>query len=174
MFARGLAWTTLFIQRLELVTNRASDRYAALPLTLRESFLPFALACLPALLLSLVAPPWFMPLGVILTLYLVYEAGRSCEAPFFAFDRSQAHLRVMMPLYGFMPFWGLLLAANGSASLFLTAVCPLFLAIVYATSPALRYKLTRKRRRIPYPIGFSIVAGFIVPSQVALFWRLIK
>lgn len=174
MFARGLAWMTPFIQRLALVTDRASDSYSELPLTMRESFLPFALACFPAMLLSLFAPPWLMPVCVILTLYLVYEAGRLCEGPFFAFDRSQAHLRVMMPLYGFMPLWGLLLAAQGKPSLFLTAVCPLFFAIIYAVSPALRYKLARKQRRIPFAIGFKIVAALVVLSQVSLFWRLIK
>ena len=173
MFARGLAWTTPFIQRLSRISDRASDRYAALPQTVRESFLPFALACLPALLLSLVAPPWFMPLGVILTLYLVYDAGRYCEAPFFALDRREAHIRVMMPLYGFMPLWGILLAFDAKAALFLSAVCPLFLAVIYAVSPALRYKLDRRRRRIPYTIGFGIVAALVALSQAALFWRLI-
>lgn len=174
MFARGLAWTTPYIRALARISARAAERYAALPLPARESFLPFALACLPALLMSLAAPAWFMPLGVILTLYLVYDAGRYCEAPFFTLDRRQAHIRVVMPLYGFMPLWGILLALEAKAALFLTAVCPLFLAVIYAVSPALRNKLDRRQRRVPYAVGFSLIGGLVALSQVMLFWRLIK
>lgn len=158
----GPLWTLVFSQ----APNSFRTHYARLPTNLRNSFLPYALSCLPLVVSSLFAPIWFLPIVVPVNAYLLYGVAKAGDSALFSLDKVSAHFAVNMPLCAFVSCWGLALAALDRRAVMLHVVSIFCLLLMMACAPAFRFNLKRAERHIPLRASF-VVLGII--ASIAAF-----
>lgn len=154
------------MRHITIVVDSALARYAALPVKVKQSALPFALASLPILVSSLLGQYVVMPLVVALTAMLLYRITVITDKFMFTLSKGEALYSVTLPLCTFISVWGISLTLTGHYSMLNGVVGPYCLVLLFACAPAYRVNQLRTARRVPLPITFSIVGTLAVLAAV--------
>jgi hypothetical protein len=142
------------------IINRSLLRYAALPLKVRDSALPFIITSIPLMLSSLAGAFLVMPIVIALTAFLLFQMTKTTDSYMFSLDKQQARLSITFPLCTFIAVWGITLAALGRKSMMNGVVGPYCLLLLIACAPAFRWNASRTTRRVPLWLSFSL-AGLL-------------
>lgn len=134
----------------------------ALPLSVRQSALPFTVASLPVLASSVLGAYMVMPLVVALSAFLLYTMTKSADSFLFTMSKQRARLAVTFPLCSFIAVWVILLTIIGRGPMVNGIVGPYCILLLLACAPAYRWRAERTTRRIPLWLSFSATGAFAV------------
>ena len=140
----------------------------ALPVSVRQTALPFIIASVPVLVSSVLGAYMVMPLVVALSAFLLYTMTKSADAFLFTMSKQRARLAVTFPLCSFIAVWVILLTLIGRGPMVNGVVGPYCILLLLACAPAYRFRATRTTRRVPLSLSFS-AAGVLAVSAALKF-----
>ncbi len=149
------------------ITKVCEARYAALPLAVRQSALPFLFVSLPLMMTSITGAFQLAPLVVLLSSYQLYLMTKFTDTYMFTLNKMAARLAVTFPLCTFISIWSMLLSLLSPDKKMLNGVVgPFCLLLLIACAPAYRWSETRTARRVPLWVSFSAAGSFAVIASL--------
>lgn len=133
------------------------NKYAGLPIALRQSFFPYFLISLPLVIASLFSIYHIMPFVVLGSAYLLYAVTVHTDTYIFCLTKMQSRIRITLPMVFFVSVWAIALAWFSRKEMMLGVVGPYVSLLMLCTAPAYRVFSTRTKRRVPLDVSFGLV-----------------
>lgn len=153
------------VQRLCVRLNLNQQR-----LDLQKSLLPFAAACAPVIVTSILAPAWLALMMAAPCAWALYRVAQSLEPSLFEGTAASGFAAYVMPLNVLLMLWGSALAATGQTPAVASTAFAWTALLCLSVAPACRWSRQRKTRRVPLRWSFPLAAGLVMLAQgLALF-----
>jgi hypothetical protein len=139
-------------------------------LDFQKSLLPFAAACAPLIVTSVLAPAWLALMMAAPCAWALYRVAQTLQASLFESSASRGFTAYVMPLNVLLMLWGAALAAAGQTSAIASTAFAWTALLCLSVAPACRWSRQRSTRRVPLRWSFPVAAALVVLAQtLALF-----
>ena len=159
----------IFASHVKAFLARLQPFGALLRAKLAYSFFPVVVHALPAVISSCFMPNWLTWFVLIPTYYCLYEFAKRNEPIWFAMNHSIAHIWIVLPWFGFITTWALLLHVFHRQQQ-LAIVGPVAMLYLLAILPALRFPRSRTVRFVTLDISFSALATVVTIINTFNLW----
>lgn len=157
------------VKPVKAVLARSQPFGAVFRAKLACSFFPLIAQALPAVISSCLMPNWLTWFVLIATYYYLYTTAKRNESHWFSMKHDAAHVWVVLPWYGFITTWAVLLHILHRQQQ-LAIVGPIAMLYLLAILPALRLPRSRTVRLIPLDISFSALATMVTIINTFNLW----
>lgn len=139
-------------------------------LDLQKSLLPFAAACAPVIVTSVLAPAWLALIMAAPCAWALYRVAQSLESSLFESSAARGFAAYVMPLNTLLMLWGGALAASGQNGAIASTAFAWIALLCLSVAPACRWSRQRDARRVPLRWSFPVAAVVVVLAQGLAFF----
>lgn len=155
-------------ERLGAAHDGLYEYYGTLSQSLRNSALPYILASIPIVILSITGTIIVMPLIILMSTVLIFYIAHGMDEVVFLFTKHEARKAITIPLTLFISAWGITLVILAKGHMMNGVVGPYCAVLLVACAPAYRWNVNRTTRRLP--LWLSLSATGILAISASLFY----
>lgn len=152
-------------RNLNAVNSALYEHYANLTPKIRNSALPYILASLPIVIMSITGSIIVMPLVILMSVVLIFYIAQDMDQMIFSFTKQQARKAITIPLTAFICAWGITLVLLSEGRMMNSVVGPYCGVLLVACAPAYRWNINTAKRRVPLALSLSLTGLVAVAAS---------
>jgi hypothetical protein len=131
----------------------------------RRSLFPFAVACAPVIVTSVLAPAWLALIMALPCAWALYRVADVLQPSLFEASPGRGFAAYVMPLNALLMLWGAALLAAGHPTAIASTAFAWTALLCLTVAPACRWSRQRNVRRVPLRWSFPMAATLVIAAQ---------